>query len=46
MADEDAGYPAEIVEIVGKTGMHGEACRYSAVYWMAGIKAGSLPGMS
>ncbi|CAG0988257.1 MAG: 30S ribosomal protein S28 [Candidatus Methanoperedens nitroreducens] len=25
MADEDAGYPAEIVEIVGKTGMHGEA---------------------
>jgi small subunit ribosomal protein S28e len=24
MADEDAGYPAEIVEIVGKTGMHGE----------------------
>jgi len=25
MADEDAGYPAEIIEIVGKTGMHGEA---------------------
>lgn len=25
MADEDVGYPAEIIEIVGKTGMHGEA---------------------
>ena len=25
MADEDAGFPAEIIEIVGKTGMHGEA---------------------
>ena len=25
MADEDQGYPAEIIEIVGKTGMHGEA---------------------
>ncbi len=25
MAEEDAGYPAEIIEIVGKTGMHGEA---------------------
>ena len=25
MADEDAGYPAELIEIVGKTGMHGEA---------------------
>ncbi len=25
MADEENGYPAEIIEIVGKTGMHGEA---------------------
>lgn len=25
MADEDTGYPAEIIEIVGNTGMHGEA---------------------
>lgn len=25
MADEEAGYPAEIIEVVGKTGMHGEA---------------------
>ncbi len=25
MADEDAGFPAEIIEIVGKTGMHGAA---------------------
>jgi small subunit ribosomal protein S28e len=25
MADEESGYPAEIIEIVGKTGMHGEA---------------------
>ncbi len=25
MADEETGYPAEIIEVVGKTGMHGEA---------------------
>lgn len=25
MAEEDAGFPAEIIEVVGKTGMHGEA---------------------
>ncbi len=25
MADEENGYPAEIIEVVGKTGMHGEA---------------------
>lgn len=25
MVDEDLGFPAEIIEIVGKTGMHGEA---------------------
>lgn len=25
MADEDTGYPAEIIEVVGNTGMHGEA---------------------
>ncbi|HIH43870.1 MAG TPA: 30S ribosomal protein S28e [Candidatus Methanoperedenaceae archaeon] len=25
MADEDVGYPAEVVEIIGRTGMHGEA---------------------
>jgi small subunit ribosomal protein S28e len=25
MADEETGYPAEIIEVIGKTGMHGEA---------------------
>ncbi|SNQ61820.1 30S ribosomal protein S28e [Candidatus Methanoperedens nitratireducens] len=25
MADEEAGYPAEVIEVIGKTGMHGEA---------------------
>lgn len=25
MAEENEGYPAEIIEIVGNTGMHGEA---------------------
>lgn len=25
MGDEETGYPAEIIEIIGKTGMHGEA---------------------
>ncbi len=25
MADEETGYPAEVIEVIGKTGMHGEA---------------------
>ncbi len=25
MADEESGYPAEVIEVIGKTGMHGEA---------------------
>ena len=25
MAEEEGGFPAEIIEVVGKTGMHGEA---------------------
>jgi len=25
MADEDMGFPAEIIEVSGNTGMHGEA---------------------
>lgn len=25
MAEEEAGYPAEVIEVIGKTGMHGEA---------------------
>lgn len=25
MAEEETGYPAEIIEIIGNTGMHGEA---------------------
>ncbi len=25
MADEELGYPAEVIEVIGKTGMHGEA---------------------
>jgi small subunit ribosomal protein S28e len=24
MADEETGYPAEVIEVIGKTGMHGE----------------------
>jgi small subunit ribosomal protein S28e len=25
MAEEESGYPAEVIEVIGKTGMHGEA---------------------
>ncbi|GFO98154.1 30S ribosomal protein S28e [groundwater metagenome] len=25
MAEEEGGYPAEVIEVIGKTGMHGEA---------------------
>lgn len=25
MANDDTGYPAEVIEIIGNTGMHGEA---------------------
>jgi small subunit ribosomal protein S28e len=25
MAEEENGYPAEVIEVIGKTGMHGEA---------------------
>ncbi len=29
MADDDDGFPAEVLEIVGNTGMHGEAMQVS-----------------
>jgi small subunit ribosomal protein S28e len=29
MADEETGYPAEVIEVIGKTGMHGEAMQIS-----------------
>jgi small subunit ribosomal protein S28e len=25
MVEEESGYPAEVIEVIGKTGMHGEA---------------------
>lgn len=38
MAEEEGGYPAEVIEVIGKTGMHGEAmqiqCRVLQILYM------------